>query len=99
MSMLTRSRCLLLSVCAASIAMGAVVLHAQVASPIAENTFARGPNATAPPNLPASETIRKHVDEVNVVFTVTSSGGRFVSKLSLSDLEVLDNRYPPEKIS
>jgi VWFA-related protein len=50
-------------------------------------------------DLPASETIRKRVDEVNVVFTVTTTRGRFVSSLSLDDLKVLDNRLPPERIS
>jgi Ca-activated chloride channel homolog len=49
--------------------------------------------------LPATETIRKRVDEVNVVFTVTNSDGKFVSDLALHDLEVLDNRRPPERIS
>ncbi len=44
-------------------------------------------------------TIRKRVDEVNLVFTVTDEGGRFVSNLAVSDLRLLDNRLPPQSIS
>jgi Ca-activated chloride channel homolog len=74
--------------------------QAQLPTAVAGREFTSAPPPSpAVPALPASETIRKRVDEVNVVFTVTNSGGRFVSQLSLDDLEVLDNQRPPEKIS
>jgi VWFA-related protein len=59
------------------------------------------PNASAgtAPALPASETIRARVDEVNVVFTVSDASGKFISHVSLDDLNVLDNRRAPERIS
>lgn len=41
---------------------------------------------------------QKRVDEVNLLFTVVDHKGRFISNLKLDDLEVLDDRMPPEKI-
>ena len=43
-------------------------------------------------------TIRKRVDEVNVVFTATNGHGKFVRDLSQSDFRVLDNNRPPSSI-
>jgi len=43
-------------------------------------------------------TISKRVDEVNLLFTVTDPKGHFITNLSVSDLQVLDNRMPPESI-
>ena len=43
-------------------------------------------------------TIRKRVDEVNVVFTATNGHGKFVRDLSQSDFRVLDNNQPPQSI-
>jgi VWFA-related protein len=82
----------------ASVVTCAAEVRAQAPPAVAEKAFA-SPVSPAPPDLPSTETIRKNVDEVNVVFTVTNAGGQFVSKLSLQDLEVLDNQRPPEKIS
>ena len=45
-----------------------------------------------------SETIRKRVEEVNVVFTVTDAAGHFVGNVLLSDLDVLDEQRPPERV-
>ena len=47
---------------------------------------------------PAIETIRKRVDEVNVVFTVTDKHKRFVKNLSESDFQVLDDGRPPQSL-
>jgi VWFA-related protein len=44
------------------------------------------------------ETIRKRVDEVNVVFTVTDKHGHFVKNLSKSDFRVLDDNKPAASI-
>jgi VWFA-related protein len=43
-------------------------------------------------------TISKRVDEVSLLFTVTDSKGHFVTDLNASDLQVFDNRMPPESI-
>ncbi len=44
------------------------------------------------------ETIRKRVDEVNVVFTVTDKHGHFVKDLAKSDFRVLDDDKPAAAI-
>jgi VWFA-related protein len=61
----------------------------------------------APPTKPADAyndyidtgtTIRKHVDEVNVIFTVTDKGGRFIKGLKQDDFKVLDDHKPPQSM-
>jgi VWFA-related protein len=42
--------------------------------------------------------IRRTVNEVNLVFTVTDKSGHFVKNLKQSDFELLDARKPPEKV-
>jgi Ca-activated chloride channel homolog len=42
--------------------------------------------------------IRRTVNEVNLVFTVTDKSGHFVKNLKQTDFELLDARKPPEKI-
>ncbi len=42
--------------------------------------------------------IKRTVNEVNLVFTVTDKGGHFVRNLKQQDFELLDARKPPEKI-
>lgn len=44
------------------------------------------------------ETIRKRVDEVNVIFTVTDKHGHFVKNLSKNDFRVLDDNKPATSI-
>jgi VWFA-related protein len=43
-------------------------------------------------------TIRKRVDQVNVIFTVTDKHGRFVKDLQQGQFTILDNNKPPEKV-
>jgi len=43
-------------------------------------------------------TITVHADEVNVVFTATDKHGHFVRDLQQSDISVLDDKLPPEKV-
>jgi VWFA-related protein len=43
-------------------------------------------------------TIKRRVDEVNVVFTVTDKKGRFVKDLKQDEIEVYDNNLPAEQI-
>lgn len=43
-------------------------------------------------------TIRRTVNEVNVVFTVTDKHGRYVKDLKENDFSVLDDKKPPKQI-
>jgi len=43
-------------------------------------------------------TIKKRVDEVNVIFTVTDKHGHFVKDLKQADIEVLDDHKPPQAV-
>ncbi|MGB9105429.1 MAG: VWA domain-containing protein [Terriglobales bacterium] len=95
MPFLTRVRALALVVCPFVLA---ITTLAQAPPPAMENLLTNA-NAGPAPALPASETIRTRVDEVNVVFTVSDASGRFISHISLNDLRVLDNRRAPERIS
>jgi len=45
------------------------------------------------------ETIRRNVNEVNVVFTVTDKHGRFVKDLKKEDFKVLDDNKPQQILS
>lgn len=47
---------------------------------------------------PPITTIRKSVNEVNLVFTVTDKHGHFVKDLKQSDFQVLDDKRPPAAI-
>ena len=95
MPFLTRVRVLALVVCPLVLA---ITTLAQAPPPATENLLPNA-NAGTAPALPASETIRTRVDEVNVVFTVSDASGKFISHISLNDLNVLDNRRAPERIS
>jgi len=73
-----------------------------------ETAKASGPATATPANSPAAvpaanpdeelTVIRKRVDEVNVVFTVTDKRGHFVKDLTQSDFRVVDNNKPAESI-
>jgi VWFA-related protein len=95
MPFLTRVRALALIVCPLVLAIATL----GQAPPPAMEVLLTNASAGPAPALPAIETIRARVDEVNVVFTVSDASGRFVSHISLNDLKVLDNRRAPERIS
>jgi VWFA-related protein len=73
-------------------------VSAQPAPPPAETSLVPTPppaDKNAPP--PSSDdspltTIRKRVDEVNVIFTVTDKHGRYVKDLTKNDFRVLDDK-------
>ncbi|HKS76462.1 MAG TPA: hypothetical protein VJQ82_24830, partial [Terriglobales bacterium] len=50
-------------------------------------------------NDDSAETIKKTVNEVNVVFTVTDKHGHYVRDLKKDDFKVLDDNKPIEGIS
>ena len=58
--------------------------------------------AKADPDADTSEEAEykfvKHVDEVNVVFTVTDKHGKFINDLGQSDFQVLDDAKPPKQV-
>ncbi len=47
---------------------------------------------------PSVTTIRKRVDEVNVIFTVTDKHGRYVKDLRKNDFRVLDDKQPQSQV-
>ena len=80
--------------------------NAVATSPVSLSIY-DGPSA---PDAPAAEastpgddpqagfTIRKRVDEVNVLFIATDKHGKFVRNLNQSDFNILDDNKPPQSI-
>jgi Ca-activated chloride channel homolog len=66
----------------------------------ASNALPNGTAAAASsvPDDSPLETIKKNVDEVNVVFTVTDKHGHFVKDLKEDDFRVIDDSKPATKI-
>jgi VWFA-related protein len=62
------------------------------------NVAQKPADATPDPDVP-SETIRRNVNEVNVVFTVTDKHGRFVKDLKKEDFKVLDDNKQQQILS
>src|ERR1017187_10592594 len=67
---------------------------------------AAAPAAQQPANPPATSgsdvgitTIRRNVNEVNLIFTVTDKHGRYVPNLQLHDFALLDDQKAPEKVN
>jgi len=93
----------------ASLALLAVSAFAAAQTPAPSTTPAPPPQQSAPAaagqsTTPGSDqgefTIRRSVDEVNLIFTVTDKhSGRFVSDLQQSDFALLDDQKAPAKIS
>jgi Ca-activated chloride channel homolog len=54
--------------------------------------------ATSADDPQAGFTIRKRVDEVNVLFIATNKHGKFVRDLNQSDFAILDDHKPPQSI-
>jgi len=54
--------------------------------------------AITPPGDDSVLTIKKRVDEVNVLFIATDKHGRFVRNLNQGDFEILDDHKPPQAI-
>ena len=66
--------------------------------PAAAAPAAPAPDLTTDENDRPLATIRKRVDEVNVIFTVTDKHGRFVKNLTKNDFKVLDDNKPPVSV-
>src|SRR5512138_784760 len=55
-------------------------------------------SAADPSDDESALTIRKRVEEVNVIFTVTDKHGKFIKDLKQQDFKILDDRKPPEVV-
>ena len=93
--MLVRSQSLASIVFFTSIILGAQDLPD--ARTMAATSAVALPSLSTP--VPALPTIIKHVDEVNLLLSVTNHRGRFVQDLNPSDLIISDNGEPPDKIT
>src|SRR3981081_1470846 len=89
-----------------SLVIVAVVAAFAVFSP-AQSSYASGaPSASSFTNAAAISddpqgaiiTIRKRVDEVNVLFIATDKHGKFVRDLNQNDFTILDDHKPPQAI-
>ncbi len=68
---------------------------------VQQNAGSAAPAGSSAPVLPEDEsitTIRKTVNEVNVVFTVTDKHGHYVRDLKKDDFKVMDDSKPAEEI-
>jgi len=65
--------------------------------PLPASSFANAPSATDATDDPIL-TIRKRVDEVNVLFIATDKHGKFVRNLNQNDFTFLDDHKPPETV-
>ena len=66
-------------------------------NPPAVSSFASAPSASDSNDDPIL-TIRKRVDEVNVLFIATDKHGKFVRNLGQNDFTFLDDHKPPEAV-
>lgn len=71
--------------------------HAQSESYTSSNVAYAG-NSDDDPQSGKLLTIRKRVDEVNVLFIATDKHGKFVRDLNQSDFTILDDHKPPQSI-
>src|SRR5215471_14150832 len=68
------------------------------------NSQPSAPKSSTPPSLKSENTddeaitIKRRVDEVNVVFTVTDRHGRYVRDLQRNDFKVIDDKKPATAI-
>ncbi|HSB76983.1 MAG TPA: VWA domain-containing protein [Terriglobales bacterium] len=90
----------LLPALAATVAPAQMVPGQSPTEPYLSSSAAAAETAAYPEQAGNSPllTIRKRVDEVNVVFTAMNGHGKFVRDLSQSDFRVLDNNQPPQSI-
>ncbi len=66
--------------------------------PAAEAATTKPSDLTRDENDQPLETIRKRVDEVNVIFTVTDKHGRYVKDLHKNDFAVKDDNQPAQSV-
>jgi Ca-activated chloride channel family protein len=72
--------------------------YAAVASPSASSADSASNSASNDDPQGTLLTIRKRVDEVNVLFIATDKHGKFVRDLNQTDFAILDDHKPPQSI-
>src|SRR5579872_3006220 len=86
---------------AVSFALVAVGLPARAQSPYVAASSVALPEASPSTGSDSSDpilTIKKRVDEVNVLFIATDHHGKFVRNLNQGDFTILDDHKPPQAI-
>jgi VWFA-related protein len=82
----------------------ALLIPIAVSSPLsAQSSFltttsAIAPSSPEPDQADSILTIKKRVDEVNVLFIATDRHGKFVRNLNQGDFAILDDHQPPQSI-
>ncbi len=90
--------------CLATASLAASAIPAQAQSPYVPPGTAYSSTLTSAAPIPPTDsdqsvlTIRKRVDEVNVLFIATNKHGKFVRNLDQNDFTILDDHKPPEAI-
>lgn len=89
-----------LTIAASSSAFGQNPLYGVAASGFAGSSSYAAAASTPSADDPNESvlTIRKRVDEVNVLFIATDKRGKFVRNLSQGDFAILDDNKPPQSI-
>ena len=82
------------------VAVAGLSLRAQVNYLAPSNALASPPPSTLDASQPDDSvvTIKKRVDEVNVLFIATDKHGKFVRNLDQKDFTILDDHKPPQSI-
>jgi VWFA-related protein len=74
-------------------------LHAQVSYLVPGGaSLASAPSSSDTDNGDSIITIKKRVDEVNVLFIATDKHGKFVRNLNQKDFAILDDHKPPQSV-
>jgi Ca-activated chloride channel family protein len=79
-------------------ALAATAASAQSAPYLATSSSAATLAASASEDQQPLLTIKKRVDEVNLLFIATDKHGRFVRNLGQADFNILDDHQPPQSI-
>jgi Ca-activated chloride channel family protein len=82
------------------VAVAWLPLRAQVTYLAPSNALVSSPSSSPATDQPDDSiiTIKKRVDEVNVLFIATDRHGKFVRNLSEKDFAILDDHKPPQSI-
>jgi VWFA-related protein len=78
-----------------------LVLTMGVASQAQTSSYVASTSVSSSPDLDSTQptiTIRKRVDEVNVLFIAMDKHGKFVRDLNQKDFSILDDHKPPQSI-
>lgn len=80
------------------LALASLPLHGQSNYAAPTNAFVSSSTAADPDSDDSVVTIKKRVDEVNLLFIATDRHGKFVRNLNQGDFTILDDHKPPQSI-